>query len=355
MRLGARLIARAVAGLDRAVTLAVRAGSPSPDHDDVPLGHEARVRLLSEVVERYAELDMTRVFPAPRAIDPVSTPAGTLRGLTRVDLAWPSVEPTFLPEMAERYGHVAENRLAVGRLLARGSGRPVVILVHGYMMGRLALEERLWPLAALDAHGLDCAFTVLPLHGRRSDPRRTGRPEFPGRDPRTALEGFRQAVTDLRELARYLRQRGHRAVGAMGMSLGGYTVALAATVEPALDFVVPVIPLASLADLAREQGDLPEAPETNAIEHGLQEAALAPVSPVHRKPLVPPERMLVLGAKADRITPLAHARRLATHFRARLVTLPGSHLVHIGRASGFERVFELLTTLGITTRAASGR
>jgi dienelactone hydrolase len=347
VRLGSRLIARAAAGLDRAVTLAVRAGSPGPENDEVPLGHEARVRLLTELVDRYAALDTTGYFPEPRAVDPALTPGGGLRGMARFELGWPSVEPTFLPEMSEPYGHVAENRLAAGRLLTRGRGRPAVILVHGYMMGRLALEERIWPIAALDARGLDSAFMVLPFHGRRADPRRAGRPEFPGRDPRMANEGFRQAVTDLRELAAYLRQRGHSAVGAMGMSLGGYTVALAATVEPALDFVVPVIPLASLADFAREQGDLPEAPETSALEHGLQEAAHALVSPVHRAPLVAPERLLVLGAKADRITPLSHARRLATHLRAPLATLPGSHLLHLGRASGFERVFELLAKLGV--------
>jgi pimeloyl-ACP methyl ester carboxylesterase len=253
--------------------------------------------------------------------------------------------------MAERYGSVTENRLAFARLLTRGRGRPVVILVHGYLMGRLALEERIWPVGELDARGLDSAFTVLPFHGRRADPRRIGRPEFPGRDPRFGNEGFRQAVTDLRELALYLRSGGHSAVGAMGMSLGGYTVALAATVEPALDFVVPVIPLASLADFAREQGDLPEAPETSALEHRLQEQAQAIVSPVHRVPLVTPQRMLVLGARADRITPLSHARRLATHFRAPLATLPGSHLVPLGRASGFERVFELLATLGVTSKS----
>jgi pimeloyl-ACP methyl ester carboxylesterase len=350
VRLGSRLIARAVAGLDRAVTLAVRAGSPGPENEDGPLGHEARVRLLSEIVERYASLDTSGYFPPPRQVDPALTPAGSLRGLTRLELGWPSVEPTFLPELAERYGRVAENRLAVGRLLSRGRERPVTILVHGYMMGRLALEERIWPIAELDARGLDSAFLVLPFHGRRADPRRSGRPEFPGRDPRMANEGFRQAVTDLRELALYLRARGHSAVGAMGMSLGGYTVALAATVEASLDFVVPVIPLASLSDFAREQGELSEAPETSAIEHRLHEAALSLVSPVHRTPLVAPERMLVLGGKADRITPLSHARRLATHFRAPLATLPGSHLVHLGRASGFERVFELLGKLGVTSR-----
>jgi pimeloyl-ACP methyl ester carboxylesterase len=346
VRIGSRLIARAAAGLDRAVTLAVRAGSPGPENDEVPFGHEARVRLLTELVERYAELDTNAYFPEPRAVDPAATTAGSFRGMARVELGWPSVEPTFLPEMAERYGRVAENRVACARLLSRGKGRPVVILVHGYLMGRLALEERIWPVAALDARGLDCAFTVLPLHGRRADPRHGGRPEFPGRDPRMANEGFRQAVTDLRELALYLRQCGHSAVGAMGMSLGGYTVALAATVEPTLDFVVPVIPLASLADFAREQGELPDAPETSALEHRLQEEAHAIVSPVHRAPLVAPERILVLGGKADRITPLSHARRLATHLRAPLATLPGSHLVHLGRASGFERVFELFRGLG---------
>jgi pimeloyl-ACP methyl ester carboxylesterase len=214
--------------------------------------------------------------------------------------------------------------------------------------GRFKKMERLHvALDKLDEHGVDCAILVLPFHARRSDPRRTGRPEFPGRDPRMANEGFRQAVTDLRELGRYLRERGHRAVGVMGMSLGGYTAALAATVEREIDFLVPIVPLASLADFAREQGDLPEAPETRAIEHALLEEAHRIVSPVHRTPLVSGDRTLVLGAKADRITPLWHARRLATHFRAPLTTLPGSHLLQLGRTAGFERVFELLRQIGI--------
>jgi hypothetical protein len=118
-------------------------------------------------------------------------------------------------------------------------------------------------------------------------------------------------------------------------------------VEREIDFLVPIVPLASLADFAREQGDLPEAPETRAIEHALLEEAHRIVSPVHRTPLVSGDRTLVLGAKADRITPLWHARRLATHFRAPLTTLPGSHLLQLGRTAGFERVFELLRQIGI--------
>jgi hypothetical protein len=55
--------------------------------------------------------------------------------------------------------------------------------------------------------------------------------------------------------------------------------------------------------------------------------------------------MLVVGAKADRITPLRHARRLSTHFRAPLVTFPGGHLFQLGRAAAFDAVAELLARI----------
>lgn len=348
-RLAGQLFQRAAAGFDRAVTLAVRASTPELDNaPSLGIGHEARVRTLRAILERYEALGGDDFFPEPRRIEPAlreRTPVSG--GLLRTDLFWPSVRPPFLPELHEQYLRTRENHHAVGRLLSRGAPRPVAILVHGYMMGRLGLEERIWPVAELDALGLDSAFLVLPFHAARADPRRAGRPEFPGREPRLANEGFRQAVTELRELAAWLRRRGHPAVGVMGMSLGAYTAALTATVEAKLDFVVPMIPLASLPDLAFEQGDLPEAPEPRALEYGLLESAHRCVSPLHRAPLVSSERVLVVGAKADRITPLSHARRLANHFQAPLATFGGSHLLHFGRGVALQRVGELLRGIGI--------
>jgi len=349
--LAARLAARAASGLDRAVTLAVRVSSAGADGDATALSHETRLRAIEVLLERYAELDTHAFFPAPRAIEPLLTERGRHGELTRFDLGWPSVEHTFLPELEAGFRHTVENRTAVARLFARSTPRPVAILLHGYILGQLSLEERLWPLRRFDALGIDSALLVLPFHGVRADPRRSGRPEFPGRDPAFGNEGFRQAITDLRELADFLRRRGHPAVGVMGTSLGGYSAALAATVEARLDFVVPIVPLASLADFALEQGELPDAPEPRAREHALIEAAYRLVSPVHRPPLVASERVLVLGAKADRITPFSHARRLSSHFRAPLVALSGSHLLQLGRASAFERVFELLGRLGLAARS----
>jgi dipeptidyl aminopeptidase/acylaminoacyl peptidase len=167
-------------------------------------------------------------------------------------------------------------------------------------------------------------------------------PEFPGEDPRVNVEGFRHALFDLQSLVSWLLAQGHPRVGAIGMSLGGYTAALLATAEPRLDFVVPVIPLSSLGDFAREQGSLSPLPEEAEQQHALLESIYRRVSPVARPSLVPPERCLVIAAKADRVTPAAHARRLSVHLRAPLHSFYGGHLLQLGRAETFERVIELM-------------
>jgi hypothetical protein len=345
--LGGQLLARAAAGLDRAVELALRAAAPRLDDEpNLGLGHEARVTALERTLARYATLDLASFYPEPRVIEPILREGRAYNdALARSDLVWPSITETFLPEIRDEYRLTTANHLAHARLIARAEPRPIAILVHGYMMGQLRVDERIWPIHVLDALGFDSALAILPFHGRRARPDRPGRPEFPGQDPRFAAEGFRQAVTDLRELAGFLRRRGHPSVGLLGMSLGGYTAALATTVAPHFDFLVPIIPLASLADFAREHGELPEAPEPRAVEYALLERVYRHVSPVHRPPLIANERVLVIGAKADRITGFSHARRLAAHFRAPLCAWHGGHLWQLGRGRAFERLGELLRAL----------
>ena len=343
------LARRAAAGFDRAIAAAVRVGMP-PAEDNAPLdwGYEARSAFLESLAARYESLSLDDYFPEPSAIEPVSSEEGfAVRRLRRTDLVWPTRYQPFLPEISDKYLTTSENQLAYARLFRSDRPRPVAILVHGYLMGRLPIDERLWPIARLDLAGLDSALVVLPFHGRRADPRRSGRPEFPGRDPRIANEGFRQITGEIGALAAWLRREGHPAVGVIGMSLGGYAAALAATTLPKLDFVVPIIPLASLADFAIEQGSLSESPELRAREHALLDRAYRVASPLARTPLVAKERVLVLGGKADRITPLSHARRLAHHFRAPLAAWDGGHLLQFGRAEAWGRVEELVRTAGL--------
>ena len=180
---------------------------------------------------------------------------------------------------------------------------------------------------------------VLPFHGPRGSGRR---PLFPGSDPRITVEGFRQAIFDLDSLVGFLRASGAPHVGAMGMSLGGYTTALAATTLPDLDFAAPFVPLASLADFARDDDRLVGTDEDRDEQHRLLENAYAVVSPLARSARTPRERILVLGSLRDGITPIIHAERLSAHFGAKLVRMPGGHLVQVGRSDAFRELLRML-------------
>ena len=155
-----------------------------------------------------------------------------------------------------------------------------MLLLHGYRAGQWAVEERVWPVQWLFDKGLDVALPVFPFHAVRS--RRRGAPLVPGSDPRMTNEGFRQAVLDVRTLAHHLLERGAPSVGVMGMSLGGYTAALTATVEDRLSFAVPIIPLSSIADTARDSGRLVGSIEEQRLQFEALEAAHRAVSPLSR-------------------------------------------------------------------------
>ncbi len=346
------LISPLAAALDRAVTLAAsratakrRRRNPSES-----LGHEGRMAALEEICSLYPEGEGLEFFPTPRPISPQERPFRWHEtGSKVVDLCWSSEEPTFLSDLGARYHRFTNNRVATARLFTAGAPRPVAILIHGYLGGTFSLEQRVWPIEWLSHLGLDVALFVLPFHGVRADPGRST-PPFPSSDPRFTNEGFRQAMLDLRGLCAHLTTRGHPAVGIMGMSLGGYCTALAATLESELAFAIPIIPLASVADFARDHGRLGRASQQTALQHGALERAHRVVSPLHRSPRIPAARVMIIGAKADRITPVEHARRLAHHFGAPLHSWPGGHLLQLGRGDAFRKIGHFLADLGVAER-----
>jgi pimeloyl-ACP methyl ester carboxylesterase len=307
--------------------------------------HSDRLVALERFEARFRDASLDGFFSPPARIVPGQRAVRKLpRGGEVLDLSWDSGFAAVDGEVAQRYAGARENSMAVARYFRSREPRPVAILVHGYMAGAFTLEERIWPMAGLSRAGFDLVLFTLPFHALRARAGFGTVPEFPGSDPRVNVEGFRQAVFDLQNLIGWLLEQGHPRVGVIGMSLGGYTSALLATADPRLDFLVPVIPLSSLADFAREQGSLSAVPDEAAAEHALLTSIYRRVDPVARPALVPPERCLVIAAKADRVTPAAHARRLATHLRAPLHSFYGGHLLQLGRAEAFERAIELIST-----------
>jgi len=306
-----------------------------------------RVALLHRLEDRYRKLGAYEgFFREAREIKPV-TDVRLSHPVRVVDVHWPSDYQCFLPEVQADYEQAEENRIATARLVLHETPRPVLVLIHGYLGGAHNVERRIWPMSFFRRLGMDLALFVLPFHGSRGSGAFGELPPFPGADPRMTNEGFRQAMGDLRDFVRWLREQGHPKVGVMGMSLGGYATALAATVEPSLSFAVPIIPLASIPDVARLNGHLGHSDDESEAQHRGLVAVHRMASPLHRPPVIDSRSILVIGAERDQITPITQARKLAEHFGCRLETMHGGHLVQFGRGARFKSIGRFLTELGV--------
>jgi pimeloyl-ACP methyl ester carboxylesterase len=269
----------------------------------------------------------------------------TLRGGAVVDLAY---ESAFVPVFPEVRHELTPDRRGLARWWRHDApGHPAMLCIHGYGGGFLWLERLAFAADRFYRAGLDVVIAVLPFHGRRRPPgmRRSGAAFFDVDLTRTN-EAFAQTIYELRALLRHLLASGTGPVGAFGMSLGGYLTALLASVEPELAFAVPMIPLASLADMIWATG-AGDARLAAAVEHGWTPGALEELSRVHtplaRPPLVPHDRRLIIAALGARICPPAHAERLWRHWdRPRIHWYPGGHLAQFRRGAALAAIRALL-------------
>ena len=152
----------------------------------------------------------------------------------------------------DRFLDYTANKTAHAWLLRHpGPQRPWVVCVPGYRMGHPAVDfagfRAQWLHKTL---GLNVAIFVMPFHGPRTVGRRGGDGDLSG-DFLDTIHAQAQAVWDLRRMIGWLRRQGAPAIGVHGVSLGGYTAALLAALEPELERVVLGIPTACFIDLTR--------------------------------------------------------------------------------------------------------
>jgi pimeloyl-ACP methyl ester carboxylesterase len=307
-----------------------------------------RQAYLEGVGASYAAVDEKKFYAQPPPIADLETKR--VRDIEKgevLDLSWTSGWTCAREDQRERFQKWRENGTAHVRLFRhRDRAAPTMICVHGYRAGTFSFEERAFGAQWLFNLGLDVALFTLPFHALRAPANRRGTPLFPTADVARTNEAFGQAMWDLRRLVQYVRERGAPHVGVMGMSLGGYTASLLATVESSLDFAVPYIPVSDLTDVVVEH----EALRGTVVPHELVEAgkrSMALVRPLARTPALPPERILVVGAKGDRITRTSHAEALAKHFGSELMIFPGAHLLQFGRREAFAGIAKFLARRGV--------
>lgn len=231
--------------------------------------------------------------------------------------------------------------------LPRGASRPWLVCIPGYGMGSPWIDCNAFQTLRLAAElRVNVAIPVLPLHG----PRRTGWMSGDGcyfsGDCLDTLHAQAQAVWDVRRLIAWLRaRRAATDIGVYGLSLGGYTTALLAALDPALRCAVAGIPASDFIQLG--QLHLPSSVLGAALRHGFDwqaaARALRVISPLAMPARVARDRRFLFAAIADRIVPLSQARRLWQHWqRPRALWYRGSHLSFGWESSVQQWVFAAL-------------
>jgi pimeloyl-ACP methyl ester carboxylesterase len=349
----ARAIARASGMVDqgalRLMERSMRRSGPRA------LPANARERLAG-VAERYdaSNPEIVRAFFRPPAAPNVTErPRAARAGAESVrDLSFASAYPVFDDHYRDTYLAYRENATAFARLYSRGSSRPAVICLHGWGGGVYWLEERAFLVSYLLRIGLDVALFQLPFHADRTPAQASrGGELFPGQQVVRTNEAFGQAIHDLRALASYLRANGTPLVGVMGMSLGGYTTALWATVDADLAFAFPIIPAVSMSTLMWRHGEQSPArrrAENAGVTQTLLDRVFAIHSPLGRPVLLPRERLLIVAGRGDRITPPDQARALWRHWdKPPIHWFPGGHLAQVGRGNAFRAIRKRLSDAGL--------
>jgi len=347
-RVIADAITRASAALDRRALRFMERAMSKSSRGRAP--RDARRRLL-DLGARYRG-GADRFFPEPPPAEVTETPPGPrgarrIGGARAIDLSFPSTYPTHLPEYRDEHARYAENLTAHARWYHGGDRRPVVFCLHGWGGGAYWLEERAFVVPYLLRIGLDVMLFQLPFHGQRA-PRQAPRSGalFPSAHVVRTNEAFGQAVWDLRALSAWLRVQGAPAVGVMGMSLGGYTTALWASVDPSLAFAVPMIPAVSMSALMWRHGKgSPQRrrAERMGIDQPLLDGVFEVHSPLARPVQLPRERLLVVAGRGDRITPPDQAEALWRHWgEPEIHWFAGGHLAQVGRGDAFRRVRALV-------------
>lgn len=196
--------------------------------------------------------------------------------------------------------------------------------------------------------GYDVLLYTLPFHGQRAEKFSpfSGFGYFAG-----GLSGFAesmaQAVHDFRSIVDYLRHTGVDRVALTGISLGGYTSALVASVDDRLAAVIPNCPVVTPATMfdqwfpANKLVGLGLA--LSSINRDELNAGLAYHCPLNYQPQLSKDRRMIITGLADRMAPPGQAVMLWEHWdHCALHWFPGSHVLHVSQLDYLRRMTSFL-------------
>ena len=262
-------------------------------------------------------------------------------------------EPYAADPSAARWSEFVENRTVHSWLLQHDEPRPWVVNVHGAGMGKPKMDLRLFHAHHLHHDlGLNVIQPILPLHGLRSPKGDPG--NYPSESVMHNLHGALQSVNDVRRTIAWVReQQPGQPIGMHGISMGGFTTALVASLEPDLACaILGVAPVDLVMLLEAHHGtgsgyDL----RVQNFEAGARLSSM--ISPLKLSPVLPWEARFMYAGIVDRLVDYSdHVAPMIAHWDyPEVLVYDGGH-VGIGlarRVPGF--IDKALTKTGLAQPA----
>lgn len=284
-------------------------------------------------------------------VKPLNAPLISYRpkGVNAQLLGFESTYQAVNPAMREVYQGYTRNHRSVAHYWCHGDKpRPTMIWTHGVVMDPFWINSQMFSLKWFYKNGYDILLYTLPFHGYRKERSDffNGMGFFTHGMPHVN-EAMLQAVYDLRCWVSWLKEQGAPAVGAGGMSLGGYITTLAASSEPRLAFAIPNVPVVMPADMLMEWQPtgvvFKQLMKQQNISMTELRHMLAIHSPLTWQPAIDTDNILIVGGSGDRFASPRYVKALHEHWQgSHIHWFPGNHLLHLRQDEYLKRMREFM-------------
>jgi pimeloyl-ACP methyl ester carboxylesterase len=314
----------------------------------------SRARAEQDQLRFYSELaaakDPALSFPAPTAVPRVaSRPAspiaewiakGNVHNI-RFESSFEAVNPALRDQC---HGFTRNNVVHAQHWRHEDGPHPTLCVIHGFMGSPYLFNGLFFSLPWFYRSGYDVLLYTMPFHGSRAE---KGSPfsgyGFFANGFSGFAEAMAQAVHDFRSIIDYLEFTGVDRIALTGMSLGGYTSALIASVDERIQAVIPNVPVVAPDQTVDEwfPANKVVALRSRLSNTGseLTKAATQYSSPLNYQPLVPKDRRLIITGLGDRLAPPEQAEMLWEHWdRCALHWFPGNHILHVSQPDYLRRM-----------------
>lgn len=261
------------------------------------------------------------------------------------------------PEVREEFLTRRENLSGYLHLWRHGDAadRPLVLVIHGLMMGGPGRARRMFKLDALFRLGPDVALHTLPGHWRRSDDPRLQRLLDPADVPLT-VERLAQNIHDLHSAQLLLRRLGYKDIGIIGASMGGFSAALYATqVSAGPDFMCLAVPAVAVTRYLEPRRYRFRFPVDGALVRATRRAQEL-CSPLYLRPKYDVRRMRVVVHAGDRVCDVRDTRRWRDAWGIEdYREVAGGHFLYLDKQARGEAWYGLLRERGYIVRDGRDR